>query len=277
MTSIGDATMSTFAHDGLSFHYRDRGKGHPFVFLHGLGFDLEQPFALFSPARKTRLIGLDFRAHGRTPLGDVKKISFASYADDLIALLDHLRIERAVVGGLSMGAGVALNVALRYPDRLLGLILVRPAWIDRALPENARVYPHIAQQILRHGPVEGLALFRQTPEFLEIVREAPHVAATLERQFVEPRAVECIARLERFPHDRPCREREDLATIRAPTLVLGNNRDPVHRWDIAVALAKEIPTARLEELTAPSDNLARFGADLQASIDAFLDGLARAG
>lgn len=268
--------MPTFAHDGLEFHYRDLGQGVPFVFLHGLGFDLEQPFALYAPSDGARLIGFDFRAHGQTtPLGDVKKISFASYADDLVALLDHLRIEQAVVGGLSMGAGVALNMAIRDPNRLLGLILVRPAWIDRALPENARVYPHIAQQILRHGPIEGLEFFRETPEYLQIVQEAPHVAATLERQFLEPRAVECIARLERFPHDRPCREREDLASIHVPTLVLGNNRDPVHRWEIAEALAKEIPRARLVELTAPSDNLERFAADLQHAIDAFLAGLDR--
>ncbi len=267
--------MPTFAHDGLSFHYREQGQGVPFVFLHGLGFDLEQPFALYSPPRGTRLIGFDFRAHGQTPLGDVKKISFASYADDVIALLDYLRIERAVVGGLSMGAGVALNAALRYPSRFLGLILIRPAWIDRALPENARVYPHIAQHILRHGPVEGLALFKLTPEFQEIVREAPHVAATLEHQFLEPKAVECIARIERFPHDRPCREREELKRFHAPTLVLGNNRDPVHRWDIAASLAQEIPNARLVELTAPSDNLDRFAADLQGAIDTFLTELSR--
>ena len=66
-------------------------------------------------------------------------------ADDLVALLDHLEIERAVVGGISLGSAVAVNMALRYPERVRGLVLSRPAWIDRPLPENVRLYSMIAE------------------------------------------------------------------------------------------------------------------------------------
>ncbi len=45
-----------------------------------------------------------------------------------------------MVGGISLGAAVAVNVALRHPGRVLGLVLVRPAWIDRPLPENVALY-----------------------------------------------------------------------------------------------------------------------------------------
>src|SRR5690348_15060255 len=103
--------MPMFEHDGLRFHYRDE---YP-----ATGGDVGQTFGLYSPPPSgVRLIAFDARAHGETqPLGDPKKISLASYADDLVALLDHLRIDRAVVGGISMGAALALNAALRYPDR----------------------------------------------------------------------------------------------------------------------------------------------------------------
>src|SRR5438094_43637 len=133
--------MSYFNRDNLSFHYLERGTGVPFFFQHGLGGDVEAVFDLIEPPRGFRLIGMDFRAHGKTtPLGNVEKIGFDSFADDLIALMDHLRISAAVIGGTSMGAGVALNCALRYPNRLLGLVLQRPAWLDGPRPENVRVF-----------------------------------------------------------------------------------------------------------------------------------------
>ena len=86
--------MPTFDHDGLTFHYRDQGHGLPFVFQHGLGGDVAQPFGLYSPPTGVRLIAFDARAHGETrPVGDPKKISLAEFADDLVALLDHLGVD----------------------------------------------------------------------------------------------------------------------------------------------------------------------------------------
>jgi pimeloyl-ACP methyl ester carboxylesterase len=54
--------------------------------------------------------------------------------------MDYLRLPQAIVGGISMGAAVALNFTLRFPERVLGLILSRPAWLDGPLPSNVRIY-----------------------------------------------------------------------------------------------------------------------------------------
>ena len=51
-------------------------------------------------------------------------------------MLNHLGLTRAVVGGISMGAGMALNAATRYPERVAGLVLARPAWLDRPMPRR---------------------------------------------------------------------------------------------------------------------------------------------
>src|SRR3954452_4933919 len=113
--------MPTFCHEGLNFHYRDDGRGLPVVFQHGLGGDLTVPLGLFSPPEGVRLVSFDARYHGETrPLGDPSKLTFHTLADDLLALLDHLAIDRAVIGGISMGAGLALNFAIRYPERTSG-------------------------------------------------------------------------------------------------------------------------------------------------------------
>src|SRR5271165_1473207 len=114
--------------DNLRFHYWDKGGGLPFVFQHGLGGEISQPFGLYRPISGVRMVAFDMRGHGETrPLGDLDKLTIASLADDLVALLDHLAISRAVVGGISLGAAVAVNTALRHPERVLGLVLSRPA------------------------------------------------------------------------------------------------------------------------------------------------------
>jgi pimeloyl-ACP methyl ester carboxylesterase len=263
--------MPFFDHDGLRFHYRDEGRGTPFVFQHGLGGDVGQPFGLYEPPEGFRLIAFDARGHGETrPLGDPKKVAIGAFADDLVALMDHLGLERAVVGGISMGAAVALNAALRYPERVLGLVLSRPAWLDRPLPENTRVYPHIARYILRHGAKEGLEHFRQTPEFHAIQQQSRDAAQSLVNQFTHPRAEECLVRLERIPHDAPCRDRAEWRAIDVPTLVLGNRKDPIHPWEFAEVLAWAIPGAELRELTPKSVSVERHAGDVRRALDDFL-------
>src|SRR5439155_12818427 len=116
-------------------NYLDAGDGLPFVFQHGIGGDINQPTRVFSPMAGVRLLGFDCRAHGATRWsGHQAELSFSTFGDDLVRFLDHLGITRAVVGGISMGAAVALNVAVRYPQRVAGLVLSRPAWLDRQMP-----------------------------------------------------------------------------------------------------------------------------------------------
>ena len=94
--------MPFLERDGITFHYRDKGAGLPFVFQHGLGGDVGQPFGLFQPPPGCRFLAMDFRAHGETrPLGDSGKLSIACFADDVIALMDTLSLPRAIVGGVS--------------------------------------------------------------------------------------------------------------------------------------------------------------------------------
>lgn len=263
--------MPTFDRDGLSFHFRDRGAGRAFVFLHGLGTDSSQPSGLYTPPAGVRLIAPDCRAHGETrPLGDPKKVAVEPIADDVVALLDHLGVDRAVVGGISMGAAVALNLALRNPGRVLGLVLVRPAWLDRPLPENARVFAHVAQFLLKYGAAEGLERYRASPEYARVLAESPDTARALEQQFQEARAEECVVRLERIPHDAPAHDRQEWAALGLPALVLGCRPDPIHPFEFAETLARTLPAARLVEITPPAVSLERHAADLQAAVDDFL-------
>jgi pimeloyl-ACP methyl ester carboxylesterase len=175
-----------------------------------------------------------------------------------------------VIGGISLGAAVAVNVALRYPDRVLGLVLVRPAWIDRPLPDNVSRYATIGGLIRSLGPRDGLARFRSSPEFLIMERESPDCARSLGAQFEHPRAVECVARLERLAADSPCSDVSAYGRLEMPTLILGNRQDPIHPWPLAGKLAEIIPGALLREVTAKSVSIDRHAADVTRSINVFL-------
>ncbi len=144
--------MPEFTRDGITFHYQDTKEGMPFVFQHGLGGDVTQPLSLYHPKPGIRLIAFDMRGHGQTyPLGNVEKLSMATLAGDLVALLDFLQIDQAVVGGISLGSAVAASVALRFPARVRALVLSRPAWIEGPVPQNVRTYALIARLIRQWG------------------------------------------------------------------------------------------------------------------------------
>jgi pimeloyl-ACP methyl ester carboxylesterase len=263
--------MPHFQHDGITFHYRDSGQGLPFVFQHGLGGDANQTFGLFAPPPGYRLITLECRGHGETrPLGDPDKISLAVFGDDLCALLDHLALPQVVIGGISMGAALALMLTLRFPARVRGLVLSRPAWLDQPMPSNSALYPVIAQLIRQHGALGGLERFVQSAEYGEIARTAPDAARSLRGQFTHPRAEETVVKLERIPHDTPSHDRQQWATITAPTLILANRQDPIHPFAYGEIIAQLIPRAQFRELTSKSVDPTRHAHETQAFIQSFL-------
>ena len=263
--------MPIFHHDGLQFHYRETGSGIAFVFQHGLGGDVNQPFGLFQPPPGFRLIAFDCRAHGQTvPLGEESKITIATFAADLAALLDYLSIPVAVVGGISMGAAVALDFALRFPDRVRGLVLSRPAWLDRPHPPEKNIFLTIAKMIREHGAVRGAERFKETEDYRSCLRESPEGAASLLGQFSQPRAEETVVKLENIPAHIPAHPRAHWASITVPTLVLANRQDQIHPYEFGATLARMIPGATFRELTPKSVSVEAHGADVQRHIEAFL-------
>lgn len=260
-----------FSRHGIQFHYRETGEGRPFVFQHGLGADVTQPFGLFRPPPGVRLIAFDARFHGQThPAGDPGHLRFQTFGEDLLALMEHLRVDRAIVGGISMGAALALHFTLRWPERVEGLVLSRPAWLEAPCPWNVKMFTLISGLLRQHGREGGLAEFHRTEEHRETAAHWPDVAQSLSLQFQHPQAEEAAAKLERIITDRPHPDRAAWGRIRVPTLVLGNRQDPIHPFEYAEELAGAIPGAQLREITSKSVSVERHGADVQRELDEFL-------
>jgi 3-oxoadipate enol-lactonase len=138
--------------NGQWINYEDTGGDRvPIVLAHGILMDRE----MFAPQIEaaeagSRFITWDARCHGETE-NTADPFSYWDLADDLKGLLDHLGIEQAVIGGMSQGGFVALRFALRYPERVSGLILVgTQAGIED--PEKVAIY----QTMLDVWEAEGL-------------------------------------------------------------------------------------------------------------------------
>ena len=120
--------------NGQKIFYEDTGgEGPPVVLGHGFLMDLsmfDPQVAVLAPA--FRVIRFDARGFGRTE-SDGNRFTYWDSAEDCIRLLDHLGIERAVVGGMSQGGFLALRAALKWPDRVKALVLISTqAGIDDA-------------------------------------------------------------------------------------------------------------------------------------------------
>ncbi|MET0694488.1 MAG: alpha/beta hydrolase [Propionibacteriaceae bacterium] len=109
--------------NGLHLYWERYGEGPPLVLLHGGMLTIEINFAGLIPtlAASHTVIGIEQQGHGRTANTD-RDITYANLASDVVALLDHLGIEKATVLGHSMGGGVAWELAVSHPDRVSAVV-----------------------------------------------------------------------------------------------------------------------------------------------------------
>jgi 3-oxoadipate enol-lactonase len=215
-------------------------RGVPCVLLHPFPFN-RRYFADTARRIEARALTIvpDLRGFGESEPSDA--FSIAELADDVAALLDQMKIDRAVVAGLSMGGYVALAFAAKYPTRLRGLVLADTrAGADS--PE-ARAGREAALDLVQSQGAAAL-LESQLPKLL-----APTASDQLRaeaRALAEPRPATLIAAIQAL-RDRPDR-RDELARITCPTLVVVGTEDPITPPAEAAALATAIPRAVLLEL-----------------------------
>ncbi len=149
--SITPSTTGYADVNGLHLYYETYGSGAPLVLLHGGMLTIDLNFATLIPtlAQTHTVIGVEMQGHGRTANID-REITYANLATDIVALLDHLGIERAAVLGHSMGGGVALELAVNHPDRVSAIVPIsasvskdgmHPDLLDPSTFETSSIMP----------------------------------------------------------------------------------------------------------------------------------------
>jgi pimeloyl-ACP methyl ester carboxylesterase len=242
--------------------------GRPLILLHGLllSQEMHRPLAEDLAALGNRVITLDLLGHGRSDRPrDMWRYSMAAFGEQVIALMDHLKLEQAVVMGTSLGANAALESAASSPERLRGMVIEMPV-LDNGLLGSALAFTPLLVSLTFGEPVMKLLarVTRAVPRrvlphygnvMLDVVRQEPGPGGAL---------------LQGLFFGRIAPPRSERATFQTPTLVLGHQRDPVHPFSDAGMLAKEMPNARLLE----ADSLVELRTKperLTGEIAAFLD------
>jgi len=263
--------MPYFENSGLSFYYVEKGSGMPFIFLHGLGGSVEQVLKIYSPSFGIRLITFDQRAHGKTAMGEMNDLGFKTFSNDVLALFNHLQLERSIVGGISMGAGIALNFTLSNPDKVLALILSRPAWLDKPMEEkNKAIYKFIKELIEKHGTEAGRELFLASDIYTVLSETSPQYAQSFLTHFDYAHASTTAAKYKFLPADAPGYDRNEWKKIKVPVLVLANRSDQVHPYEYGLEYASIIDHAEFREITSKTVSEAQHNKDVQKNIDSFI-------
>jgi pimeloyl-ACP methyl ester carboxylesterase len=152
--------------NGINLYYETQGSGKPLVLLHG-GLGSGEMFAPILPALADhhQVIAVDLQGHGRTADID-RPLDLRLMADDIAALIDHLGLERPDLVGYSLGGGVALQTALKYPEKI-GRLVATSAHI-----KSDAIYPEMRVQ---QGQVNAAAaeFMKDTPMYQLYQRVAP--------------------------------------------------------------------------------------------------------
>jgi pimeloyl-ACP methyl ester carboxylesterase len=264
-------TTATFqTRDGCRLAFVDDGQGLPVLWQHGLGADGDQPAEVFPSMPGIRRLTLECRGHGRSDLGDESLISIAQFADDAVALLDHLGINRAIIGGISLGAAITLRIAALHPERALGLVLARPAWADEHSPASLHLYQEVADMLATFGPKEGRAHFEALPLLAEVEAVSPDNAASLLGFFDRPNPRSTMTLLSRIPADGPGISQDQIRTLHLPTLVIANDQDYVHPLATARRLASLIPGAVERKITSKTVDRTRYVVEFKKALSDFV-------
>jgi pimeloyl-ACP methyl ester carboxylesterase len=229
---------------GHRIGFDEYGEGErPIVLVHGLLMNRGM-FARLGPAlaeRGNRAICVDLLGHGRSDQpDDLRLYSMPLFAAQVVAVLDELGLERAVVGGTSLGANVALELAVRHPERVEGLFVEMPV-LDNALAAVAAIFSPV---------LLGLRVGRPAVELSsKLVRLVPRTNFMLDigLDWLRRRPGPSIAVLEGLLLGETAPPREQRRRIEQPTLVVGHPRDPLHPFSDSGMLIEELRAARLVE------------------------------
>ena len=261
--------MGYFGYQGHKLAYTIHGRGERTTILMPgllLSQKMQIPLASDLAAHGNRVVTFDFLGHGSSDRPqEMWRYSISEFARQTLALLDHLGLEQAVVGGTSLGANTTLELASLAPERLRGMVIEMPV-LDNAIPACAAAFTPLlfaltfgepAMKVLARGAkwVPRQAVPFTVELLLDAIAQDPGPSGAV---------------LQGILFGRTAPERSVRQTFEAPALVIGHPRDPVHPFSDADQLAAELPNGRLIDANSIIELRVR-PARLTAKIAEFVD------
>jgi len=263
-------SLAAFDRNGIALRYEDVGDGPTVIFQHGLGGDITQVREVFPATPAVRRLTLECRAHGGSEAGPLSELSIATFTDDVTALAAQVAPGPVVAGGISMGAAIALRLAVRRPDLVKALVLARPAWMFAPAPDNMRPIGLVAELLRKHALPIARDIFERSETAKRLARDAPGNLASLRGFFANHDPKTRAALIGSIARDGPGVTESEAANIAVPTLVIGTTEDTIHPLYFAEALAGIIPVAAFIRITSKSVDPERHAVEFKEALSEFL-------
>ena len=239
---------NTFDFDGHRLVYDEYGAGdRTVVLLPGLLFNrrMHGPLAESLAEHGHRVLCLDLLGHGdsdRPP--EMTSYSMTAFGRQAIGLLDHVGVERAVLGGASLGANASLEATAAAPDRVRGLLIEMPV-LDNALLGCA-----LAFTPLLVGLTFGAPFARLAGRAARLLPRTGFLLGDMGIDWISQDPKPSASVLQGLFFGRVAPPTEERRRMQQPTLVIGHYRDPVHPFSDSDMLVRELPNASLIEASS---------------------------
>ena len=222
------------------------GSGPVLVLLHGGGPDHRSLVPLAERLADLCTVVLpDVRGYGRSICTDPSRHTWARYVEDVVALLDHLGVHRAVVGGAGLGATITLRAAVAHPERLLGAVLISVEDIEDDEQKQAEIA--FMDAFAARARTEGIQA-----AWAPILDDLAPVIGAMVRDAIPRSDPASIAAAAAIGHDRAFRSADEIAGISCPTLIFPG-MDWRHPPALAAHLATTLPRGRLAPVALSVD------------------------
>jgi pimeloyl-ACP methyl ester carboxylesterase len=215
--------------------------------MHGGGPDHRSLIPLAKLLSKDAVVILpDIRGYGRSRCSNAERHTWQQYVDDVVALLDHIHVQDAVIGGAGLGTTISLRTATAYPERVSGLVLISVEDIedDEAKAAEIAFMDAFAERVRTRGVEAG---------WHPILPNLSPIVGTMVREAMADADPASVAAAAAIGHDRAFRSVEELLVVHAPTLLFAG-ADWRHPAALARKLAELLPRGRLGEASM-SDEL----------------------
>jgi len=238
----------SFEHDGHRLVYDEYGTGERTVILMpGLLFSrkMHGPLAVTLAGRGYRVICLDLLGHGdsdRPP--EMGNYSMTIFGGQVHGLMDHLGIEKAVLGGTSLGANTTLEAAARDASRVQGMLIEMPV-LDNALLGCAIAFTPLMMSLTFGAPVT-----RAVSRVARLVPRRGPLLADLGLDWISQDPKPSASVLQGLFFGRVAPPHEERVTLEPPALIIGHPRDPIHPFSDSDMLMQELPSSRLVEASS---------------------------
>lgn len=256
------------ASDQTKLSYYDSGQGRLVLFQHGFSMDHRQVIEIWPNLDNIRLICLDVRGHGFTELATPHTLTLQHTVQDLLALFEHLGQTPTVMGGISLGAAITMELTKHL--EIEQLIVCRPAFAPDSDTSHFDVFRRL-RDIMQSEPQDQWAeSLEQQTEFQSLAETAPRNQETYRRLLEHPRLEELMIWMDALETEVMTITGPELGQLSCRADIIGQEQDALHPAQLARSLSRQIPHARLHYVASGVSSDDAYRASMQSTLTKIL-------